>query len=248
VARRLLSLIGIRVGSHVLRIGDVDAPDTRLGELAWADVDWDAVEASPVRCPDPVLSQRMVDAIDAARAGGDTLGGTARVVATGVPAGLGTYAQWDRRLDGQIGQAMLSIPSVKGVEVGAAVLAARSRGSAVHDIPAFADGTGFHHHTNRQGGLTGGITDGEDVWALVHFKPISTLLSPLRSVDMASGKEINAHYERSDVCVVPAGAVVAEAMLAWVLAAAAAEKFGGDSVAELCRAAEAHRQAVTRLR
>lgn len=248
VARRLLDVVGVRVASHVLRVGDVAAPDDSLGELRWDDVDWAAVETSPVRCADAQLSQRMVEAIDAARAGGDTLGGTARVVATGVPPGLGTYVQWDRRLDGTIGQAMLSIPSVKGVEVGAAVFAARSRGSAVHDVPAFDEGSGFRHRTNRQGGLTGGVTDGEDVWALVHFKPISTLLNPLRSVDMATGAEINAHYERSDVCVVPAGAVVAEAMLAWVIAAAAVEKFGGDSVAELCRAVEAHRQAVTRLR
>lgn len=248
VVRRLLEVIGVRIASHVLRIGDVAAPDEALGELRWDGVDWDAVEMSPVRCADPQLSRRMVEAIDAARADGDTLGGTARVVATGVPAGLGTYAQWDRRLDGMIGQTMLSIPSVKGVEVGAAVYAARSRGSAVHDVPAFDERAGFRHHSNRQGGLTGGISDGEDVWALVHFKPISTLLSPLRSVDMASGAEINAHYERSDVCVVPAGAVVAEAMLAWVIASAAVEKFGGDSVGELCRAVEAHRQAVARLR
>jgi chorismate synthase len=248
VARRLLEVIGIRVGSHVLRVGDVAAPEAALGELRWGDVDWDAVEQSPVRCPDAELSQRMVHAIDAARADGDTLGGTARVVATGVPPGLGTYVQWDRRLDGMLGEALLSIPSVKGVEVGAAAYAARSRGSVVHDAPAFEEGAGFQHRTNRQGGLTGGVTDGEDVWALVHFKPISTLLTPLRSVDMASGAEINAHYERSDICVVPAGAVVAEAMLAWVIAAAAVEKFGGDSVAELCRAVEAHRQAAKRLR
>ena len=111
-----------------------------------------------------------------------------------------------------------------------------------------AAGVGFRHVTNRQGGLTGGVSDGEDIWALVHFKPISTLLKPLRSVDMSTGEEINAHYERSDVCVVPAGAVIAEAMLAWVLAAAAVEKFGGDTVDDLRRAAAAHRRAVRRLR
>jgi chorismate synthase len=190
----------------------------------------------------------MVAAIDAAREKGDTLGGTAYVVASNVPAGLGSYVHWDRRLDGLIAQAMCSIPSVKGVELGAAVLAARSPGSAVHDEPRWDATQGFHHLTNRQGGLAGGVSDGEPVWALVHFKPISTLLHPLRSVDIASGEEINAHYERSDICVVPAGAVVAEAMLAWVLAAAAVEKFGGDTVVELRRAATAHRRAVLKLR
>jgi chorismate synthase len=211
-------------------------------------VDWNAVEASPVRCADAAASGRMVAAIDAARENGDTLGGTAYVVASNVPAGLGSYAHWDRRLDGLIAQAMCSIPSVKGVELGAAVLAAQSPGSSVHDEPRWDAEQGFHHLTNRQGGLAGGVSDGEPVWALVHFKPISTLLHPLRSVDIGSGKEINAHYERSDICVVPAGAVVTEAMLAWVLAAAAVEKFGGDTVAELRRATAAHRRAVRRLR
>ena len=212
------------------------------------EVAWDEVERSPVRCADPAASERMIAAIDAAREDGDTLGGTAYVVASNVPAGLGSYVQWDRRLDGLIAQAMCSIPSVKGVEIGAAAIAAQSRGSAVHDEPRWDPEQGFHHLTNRQGGLAGGVSDGEPVWALVHFKPISTLLHPLRSVDIGSGDEINAHYERSDICVVPAGAVVAEAMLAWVLAAAALEKFGGDSVADFRRAAATHRRAVRRLR
>src|SRR5207302_11375353 len=243
VARALLRTIGVDLHSYVQRIGEV-----ALAEPTGGDVDWSAVEASPVRCPEGDASRRMVEAIDAARDAGDTLGGTAYVVARGVPAGLGSYVQWDRRLDGLVAQAMCSIPSVKGVEVGAAVIAARSPGSAVHDVPRYEHGRGFRHLTNRQGGLTGGVSDGEDVWALVHFKPISRLLRPLRSVDMATGKEINAHYERSDICVVPAGAVIAEAMLAWVLAAAAVEKFGGDTVDELRRAARTHRRAVRRLR
>ncbi len=242
VGRTLLAAIGVEVHSCVVRIGDVhvDAPD--------ADVRWDAVERSPVRCLDEAASTRMVAAIDAARERGDTLGGTAYVVASNVPAGLGSYVHWDRRLDGLIAQAMCSIPSVKGVELGAAALAARSPGSEVHDEPRWDANRGFHHLTNRQGGLAGGVSDGEPVWALVHFKPISTLLHPLRSVDIHTGAEINAHYERSDICVVPAGAVVAEAMLAWVLAAAAIEKFGGDTAGELRRAAAAHRRAITRLR
>jgi chorismate synthase len=242
VARKLLAEIGVAVRSCVVRIGSETVP---LPECA---VDWDAVEASPVRCPDPAASQRMVAAVDAAKADGDTLGGTAYVAASGVPAGLGSYAQWDRRLDGLLAQALCSIPSVKGVEIGAAAWAAGARGSAVHDEPRFVEGQGFVHRSNRQGGVTGGVADGEAVWVLAHFKPISTLLKPLRSVDIGSGEEINAHYERSDVCVVPAGAVVAEAMLAWVLAGAALDKFGGDTVDEFCRAAEAHAEAVRRLR
>jgi chorismate synthase len=242
VARALVAALGVDVHSSVVRIGDVDVP------VPDGDVEWDAVERSPVRCADPDASERMVAAIDKARETGDTLGGTAYVVASNVPAGLGSYAHWDRRLDGLIAQAMCSIPSVKGVELGAALLAARSPGSAVHDEPRWDAERGFHHLTNRQGGLAGGVSDGEPVWALVHFKPISTLLHPLRSVDIATGDEINAHYERSDICVVPAGAVVAEAMLAWVLAAAAVEKFGGDTLAEVRRAAAAHRRQVRRLR
>jgi chorismate synthase len=241
-ARVLLGSIGIAVHSCVQRIGTVEIA------TPGCEVDWEAVETSPVRCRDAEASARMVAAIDAAREAGDTLGGTAFVVASGVPAGLGSYVQWDRRLDGLIAQAMCSIPSVKGVELGAAVQAAASLGSTVHDEPRYDPAGGFHHLTNRQGGLTGGVSDGEDVWALVHFKPISTLLRPLRSVDMSTGEEINAHYERSDVCVVPAGAVVAEAMLAWVLAAAAVEKFGGDTLKEFRRASAAHAKAAQRLR
>ncbi len=242
VARALIGAIGIDVRSCVIRIGDVHVP------IPDCDVAWEAVEGSPVRCADEDASARMVAAIDAARERGDTLGGTAYVVASGVPAGLGSYVHWDRRLDGLIAQGMCSIPSVKGVELGAAVLAAQSPGSEVHDEPRWDVERGFHHLTNRQGGLAGGVTDGEPVWALVHFKPISTLLHPLRSVDIGSGAEINAHYERSDICIVPAGAVVAEAMLAWVIAEAAIEKFGGDTVGEVRRAAAAHRRAVRRLR
>ena len=242
VGRTLIAALGVDVHSCVIRIGDVHVPIPD-GEVAW-----DAVERSPVRCADEDASTRMVAAIDAARERGDTLGGTAYVVASNVPAGLGSYVHWDRRLDGLIAQAMCSIPSVKGVELGAAVLAAQSPGSAVHDEPRWDAELGFHHLTNRQGGLAGGVTDGEPVWALVHFKPISTLLHPLRSVDIHTGAEINAHYERSDICVVPAGAVVAEAMLAWVLAAAAIEKFGGDTLGEMRRAVAAHRRAVGRLR
>ncbi|MDQ6846233.1 MAG: chorismate synthase [Candidatus Dormibacteraeota bacterium] len=241
VAKALLRVAGTTVSSQVVRIGEVMAAEHLGGDVA-------AVESSPVRCADPGASARMVVAIDAARAAGDTLGGTAVVTAHHVVAGLGSYAQWDRRLDGRIAQAMCSIPSVKGVELGAALQAASSMGSAVHDRPAWSSGRGFHHLSNRQGGLAGGISNGEDVWARVHFKPISTLLTPLRSVDVRTGEEVNAHYERSDICVVPAGAVVAEAMLALVLAEAMLEKFGGDSVDELLRNLDGYRATLGRLR
>jgi chorismate synthase len=240
VAKALLGVAGTTVSSHVVRIGEVVAREPQ--------VDGAAVEASPVRCADPEASARMVEAIDAARAAGDTLGGTAVVTAHHVVAGLGSYAQWDRRLDGRIAQAMCSIPSVKGVELGDALRAAASLGSTVHDRPAWSSESGFHHLSNRQGGLAGGVSNGEDVWARVHFKPISTLLTPLRSVDVRTGEEVNAHYERSDICVVPAGAVVAEAMLALVLADALIEKFGGDSVDELARNLEGYRATLGRLR
>ena len=240
VARAVLGVAGIRVSSHVVRIGDVVGgdPPARAAD----------VESSPVRCADPEASARMVAAIDAARQAGDTLGGTAVVTGHGVVAGLGSYAQWDRRLDGRIAQALCSIQSVKGVEIGDAVAGAASRGSAVHDRPAFSAEAGFRHLSNRQGGLSGGVSNGEDVWARVHFKPISTLLTPLRSVDAHTGEETNAHYERSDICVVPAGAVVAEAMLALVLADAVLEKFGGDSATELGRNIDGYRATLGRLR
>jgi chorismate synthase len=241
VAMALLRRLGVGVSSWVQRIGEV-AVDWRES------VDPSAVEASPVRCPDPLASERMIAAIDSARERGDTLGGSAVVTATGVVAGLGSYAQWDRKLDGLIAQALCSIPSVKGVEIGAALQAAAALGSEVHDQPRYVEGQGFHHLTNRQGGLTGGVTDGEPVWATVHFKPISTLLKPLPSVDARTGAEVNAHYERSDICVVPAGAVVAEAMLAWVIAGAMAEKLGGDSLNEMRRNLAAYRRTTLRLR
>lgn len=240
VARRLLRAVGISVHSHVRRIG---------AEVIPLRIDWDeaSVDASSVRCPDPQAAERMVAAIDAARSRGDTLGGTAVVAARGVMVGLGTYAQWDRRLDGRLAQAMCSIPSVKAVELGDGMAAAAALGSHVHDSPQWREGIGFTHLTNRQGGLTGGVTNGETVWCQVHFKPISTLLSPLSSVDIRTGAPINAHYERSDICVVPAGAVVAEAMMAWTIAEALLEKFGGDSMDDLRKAVAAFRRRIRRV-
>lgn len=237
VAKALLRPFGTRVRSYVSRIGDVAIPS-----LPGDGVDWDAVDTSPVRCPDADVAERMVAAIDGAREAGDTLGGTAVVIASGVVPGLGSYVHWDRRLDGLLGQALFSIQSVKGVDIGAEV--ASLRGSQLHDSPRWLEGEGFRHLTNNQGGLTGGVTDGEDVWAQVHFKPIATMRTPMRSVDLATREETNAHYERSDVCHVPAGAVVAEAMTAWVLAGALLDKFGGDSMADLRRGVAGYRRRI----
>jgi chorismate synthase len=239
VAKALLRRVGIEVHSYVSRVGPIEAllmPSSR--------VDWAEVEASPVRCPDQAAAARMIEAIDAARETGDTLGGTALVIATDVIAGLGSYVHWDRRLDGQLAQALMSIQSVKGVDLGAEV--ASVPGSQLHDAPRWVEGEGFRHVTNNQGGLTGGVTDGEDVWAQVHFKPIATMLKPMRSADLATKAEVNAHYERSDVCHVPAGAVVGEAMAALVLANAVEEKFGGDSVDDMVRSVRAYRRRLLR--
>ncbi|HEV3233219.1 MAG TPA: chorismate synthase [Candidatus Dormibacteraeota bacterium] len=228
VAKQLLGNFGIAVHSFVRSLGGIDArvPDQ---------IDWDAVEASPVRTPDPVAEKRMIRAIDRARKEGDTLGGVFTVVATGVPVGLGTYAQWDQRLDGLLSQAIASVPAVKGVELGAGVAAARLPGSQVHDQPRYSKKAGFYHLTNRQGGLTGGVTDGMPVVVSGYLKPISTLRKPLTTVDLATRKEIQAHYERSDVCVVPAAGVIGEAMVALTLARALQAKTGGDTVREMKR-------------
>jgi chorismate synthase len=202
--------------------------------------DREAVEASEVRCADPASSSAMIAAIAAAREAGDTLGGVVALRATGTVPGLGSYAEWDRRLDGRIAQALMSIQSAKGVQFGDAFAAARERGSAVHDPIGVRDGA-FVRSRNRAGGLEGGVTNGEDILLEVAFKPISTLMKPLPSADLRTGVPSPAHVERSDVCVVPAAGVVAEAMLALVLADALCEKFGNDNVDDLCAGVERYR-------
>ncbi len=237
VAKQLLATFGIQVHSFVSRIGKVEAkvPET---------IDWGAVEASPVRTPDAAAAARMVRAIDRARKDGDTLGGVFTVVATGVPVGLGTYAQWDQRLDGLLAQAIVSVPAVKAVELGSGVAAASLPGSEVHDQPRYSKARGFYHLSNRQGGLTGGVTDGMPVVVSGYIKPISTLKKPLTSVDIATRKEIQAHYERSDICVVPAAGVIGEAMVALTLANALRTKAGGDSIREMRRNLNAYMRSV----
>jgi chorismate synthase len=192
---------------------------------------------APLRCVDPALERAMIAEIDRARDAGDTLGGSFEVIARGVPPGLGSYAQWDRKLDGRLAQAVMSIPAIKAVGIGRGPGAAALPGSRLHDeiLPA-ADSTpvlGVVRPTNNAGGLEGGVTNGEELRVSGYMKPIATLMKPLRSVDLTTMAESPAAIERSDVCAVPAAAVVGEAMVAIVLAEAAIEKFGGDSMREL---------------
>ena len=231
VAKAILRQVGMEVRSETRAIGAVDSTPT---------FDADAVEASEVRCSDATRSAEMVAAIAAAREAGDTLGGVAALRVTGVVPGLGTSAQWDRRLDGRIAQALMSIQSAKGVQFADAFAASHERGSAVHD-PIAVEGGRFTRSRNRAGGLEGGMTNGADILIDVAFKPISTLMKPLPSADLKTGAPSPAHVERSDVCVIPAAGVVAEAMLAFVLADALLEKFGADNIADVVAAVERYR-------
>jgi chorismate synthase len=232
VCKVLLRQFGIDIGSHVVELGGVIArapsPVPRpLNEVA---------DQSPVRCLDPEAEQEMIRRIDAAKAAGDTLGGIVEVVALGVPVGLGSHVSWDTKLDGRLAQALMSIPAVKGVELGLGFEAARRKGSEVHDeiLPGFA------RATNRAGGTEGGMTTGEPVAARVAMKPISTLMSPLKTVDLKTGGPAQAQSERSDVTAVPAMGVIAEAMMAIVVTQALLEKFGGDALSELKRNVEGY--------
>ena len=231
VAKRLLGEFGITILSHVSEIGGV-----RIGtlEIPWEEVRRRA-EASEVRCADPAAEAAMIEAIDRAKAAGDTLGGVFEVVALGCPVGLGSYVQWDRKLDGQLARAFCSIHAIKGAEIGLGFEAARRPGSQVHDEILFDKEAGFHRGSNSAGGLEGGVTNGQPVVVRAAMKPISTLRKPLRSVDLDTREAVEAVVERSDVCAVPAAGVVGEAMMAIVLAEAFLEKFGGDSVNEIRR-------------
>jgi chorismate synthase len=239
VAKQLLARFDIAVRSYTAAIGAVVATIPKT--IAWA-----AVERSPVRTPDPKAGRAMVEAIDAARDAGDTLGGVFTVVADGVPPGLGSYRQWDTRLDGLLAQAIVSIPACKAVAFGVAGEAAYLPGSQAHDTPLYRKGRGFTHRTNRAGGLEGGMSNGEPIVVHGTMKPISTLRKPLDSVDVRTKKVVRAHYERSDVCVVPAAGVIGEAMVALVLAGAFLEKFGGDSLREVSRNLAAYRRTLAR--
>ena len=234
IARALLKAFDVSIGSHLVHLGGVDAAPVELP------VDINAVsDLSPVRTLDATAESRIIELIDAAKTDGNTLGGICEVVARGVPVGLGSHVSWDRKLDGRIGQAMLSIPAVKGVEIGIGFDAARMTGADVHDEIVMASGRAITGNvrrvTNRAGGLDGGMTNGEPVVVRVAMKPISTLMKPLQTIDTTTSEVAAAVVERSDVTAVPAMGVIAEAMLALVLADAMIEKFGGDSLGEMRR-------------
>jgi chorismate synthase len=231
VAKALLAQgLGVEILSHVVAVGTVEAKPGTLPQPG----DEQRIDADPLRCLDPDASARMVAEVDAARRDADTLGGVVEVLAHGVPPGLGSHVQWDRKLDARLAAGLMSIQAIKGVEIGDAFTQARSRGSAAHD-EILVTPAGVRRATDRAGGLEGGITTGEPLRVRAAMKPISSLTRPLATVDVTTGEPATAINQRSDVCAVPAAAVVAETMVALVLADAALEKLGGDSLPELRR-------------
>ena len=243
-SRFLEQAIGVRIVSHVVAIGPVEVPE---GAPAPGPDDVEKLDADPVRCFDAVTSAAMVGEIDRCRKEGDTLGGVVEVLAFDVPSGLGSYVQGDRRLDARLAAALMGIQAIKGVEVGDGFRTARRRGSEAHDEIVRGPGGRIERRTNRAGGIEGGMTNGEVVRVRAAMKPISTVPRSLATVDVATGEAVTAHHQRSDVCAVPPAAVVAEAMVALELAQATLEKFGGDSVAEVRRNAEAYLASIPEL-
>jgi chorismate synthase len=238
----LLAEVGIDIVGHIVSLGVVQA---KTDGLTFAQIR-ERSEASEVRCADPVAEKQMIEAIDAAKAQGDTIGGVFEVIAIGVPIGLGSHVQWDRKLDANLARGLMSIQAMKGVEVGLGFEAARRFGSQVHDeiLPA-QDGV-LARTGNNAGGFEGGMTNGQPVVVRVAMKPLSTLMKPMRSVDIQTGQEVKATVERSDVCATPAAAVIGEAVVAFELAKALLDKFGGDSVRELKRNVDSYREACKR--
>jgi chorismate synthase len=235
VCRRLLSEVGIEVFAHVTRIGDVEAAPLAhpsRDELARLS---ERRASSELACLDPEAEPRMKEAIHAGSHAGDTLGGCFEVIALGVPPGLGSHVHYDRKLDGRLAGALMSIQAIKGVEIGLGFEAAKRRGSAVHDPIGFDEARGFTRATNHAGGIEGGISNGMPIVCRAAMKPIATLRKALASVDVRSKEPFDAAFERSDICAVPAASVVGEAMVCFVLADALLEKFGGDSLGELRR-------------
>ena len=232
ICRLFLSAFGISIGSHTVAIGRVSIAEkfeSLSGEKILC-----ANPESPLRCVDPVAEKRMMALIDETGIAGDTLGGAADIFASGVPPGLGSHIQWDRRLDGQIAHAMMSIPAVKAVEIGSAIAGAQKPGSEVHDAITYDQNIRrFRRMTNNAGGIEGGISNGEDIRVRIHIKPIPTLRNALKSANIITKEASKAVVERSDLCVVPAAGVIAEAVLAAALAGAFLEKFGGDSMKEI---------------
>ncbi|HEX6520581.1 MAG TPA: chorismate synthase [Streptosporangiaceae bacterium] len=238
VARQFLrQALGVEIVSHVVAIGPIAVPD---GAEPPQPAQQAQIDNDPVRCADPATSQRMVDEIDAARRDGDTLGGVVEILAYQVPPGLGSFTHWDRKLDARLAGALMSIQAIKGVEVGDGFTTATRRGSRAHDEIERTAQDRISRRTNRAGGIEGGMSTGESIRVRIAMKPISTVPRALDTVDTATGEPAKAINQRSDVTAVPAAGVVAEAMVALVLAEAATEKFGGDSVEELCRNAESY--------
>jgi chorismate synthase len=231
IVRSFLAELGIRLVSHTLAIGPVRVPEG--SPLPHPD-DVDTLDADPLRCLDPATSKLMVAEVESAQQDGDTLGGVVEVLAYGLPPGLGSYTHWDRRLDSRLAGALMSIQAIKGVEVGDGFLTTTRRGSRAHDELVQTAG-GIARLTDRAGGTEGGMSTGTVLRVRAGMKPISTVPHSLRTVDVATGEAAGAHHQRSDVCAVPAAGVVAEAMVALVLAAAVVEKFGGDSLPETRR-------------
>src|SRR5215211_1205194 len=248
ICRKLLGEFGIKIGSHIVQLGGIDAviPDELPAELNAA------ADESPIRVLDRGTEAAIIARIDDAKKSGDTLGGVCEVVCTGLPVGIGSHISWDRKLDGRIGQAMMSIQAVKGVGVGIGFEAAKLPGSAVHDeiisSGESARSANLRRRTNRAGGLEGGMTTGEPLIVRVGMKPISTLMKPLATVEMTTGEAASAVAERSDVTAVPAMGVIAEAMLAFVIAQAMIEKFGGDSLSEMRRNFDGYVEHIARKR
>jgi chorismate synthase len=239
LARQLIGNFGVELHSHVIQLGGM--PDKPI-ELTFDQIAAIADDA-PLRCGDEQAQQRMVELIDKKKSEGDTLGGIFEVAARGVVPGLGSHTAWDLKLDGRLGQALMSIPAVKAVAVGAGAEASSLPGSEVHDEISYNEETKeFIRASNRAGGLEGGVTNGEELRVRGHLKPISTLRRALRSVDIDTKQEERAAFERSDITVVPAGGVIGEAMVALVLASAMREKFGGDSLGEMKRNFEGYRE------
>ena len=239
LAKQLIAAFGVEIRSHVIQLGGI--PEKPL-ELSWSEIAA-VLDDAPLRCADPQLQQQMIEMIDTKREAGDTLGGIFEVVARGLVPGIGSHTSWDLKLDGRLAQAIMSIPAVKAVSIGAGSEASALPGSEVHDEIAYNDETKeFIRETNRAGGLEGGITNGEEVRIRGHLKPLSTLRRPLRSVDIDTKQEQLAAFERSDITAVPAAGVIGEAMVALVIAAAMREKFGGDSLGEMKRNFEGYRE------
>ncbi len=236
VCKAFLNKFNINVFSYVLRIGQASVDEKMLGN-DYSNL-FTKAEASEVRCPDSVISEKMKEVINEARAKGDTVGGLIQIVVTGVPIGLGSYTQWDKRLNGKIAGALMSVHTVKSVEIGLGKLVSENFGSSVHDQiyvdPEWRnDRFRYKRKTNNSGGIEGGMSTGEPIVCTVSTKPIPTLIKPLDSVDIKTKTNTPAHFERSDICVVPAAGVVLEAMLAYVISDSLLEKFGGDSIGEI---------------